>query len=124
MSVKTYTVTVGFTGTELDDDDKDAEVLKLLRQMKEVDGVESARRLVDENPPANNKSIGGFIIGALTAEIDTESASKVFTFLRERLSGKPIEIEVEANGKKLRVKANSSKELLAAVEAAEQFISA
>lgn len=124
MSVKTYTVRVSFSGVELDDDDRDIEASKLLRQMRDLDGVESAKRLVDENPPANNKSVGGFIVGALTAEINTESASKVFSFLKERLSGKPIEMEVEANGKKLRVKANSSKELLAAVEAAERFVSA
>ncbi|MEL7223265.1 MAG: hypothetical protein AAGL17_00030 [Cyanobacteria bacterium J06576_12] len=124
MSVKTYTVRVSFSGVELDDDDRDVEASKLLRQMRDLDGVESAKRLVDENPPANNKSVGGFIVGALTAEINTESASKVFSFFKERLSGKPIEMEVEANGKKLRVKANSSKELLAAVEAAERFVSA
>ena len=124
MSVKIYTVRVSFSGVELDDDDRDVEASKLLRQMRDLDGVESAKRLVDENPPANNKSVGGFIVGALTAEINTESASKVFSFLKERLSGQPIEMEVEANGKKLRVKANSPKELLAAVEAAERFVSA
>ena len=124
MSVKTYTVRVSFSGVELDDDDRDVEASKLLRQMRDLDGVESAKRFVDENPPANNNSVGGFIVGALTAEINTESASKVFSFFKERLSGKPIEMEVEANGKKLRVKANSSKELLAAVEAAERFVSA
>jgi len=38
------------------------------------------------------------------------------------LGNKSIELEVEANGKKLKVKASSREELLAAIQAAEEFV--
>jgi hypothetical protein len=43
-------------------------------------------------------------------------------FLGDRLSGKTIELEVEGNGKKLKVKASSREELQAAIAEAEKFI--
>jgi hypothetical protein len=43
--------------------------------------------------------------------------------LGERLSNKTIELEVEANGKRLRVSAATEAELHAAIKAAQDFIS-
>jgi hypothetical protein len=44
--------------------------------------------------------------------------------LGDRLGGKPIELSVEANGKKLTVKAHSRDELAAAIKAAQDFVKA
>jgi hypothetical protein len=44
-------------------------------------------------------------------------------FLGDRLGGKPIELSVEANGRKLTVKAHSREELEMAIKAAQDFIS-
>jgi hypothetical protein len=44
--------------------------------------------------------------------------------LWERLSGKPIELKVEAEGRKLEVTAYSQQELSAAIEAAKEFLAA
>jgi len=35
----------------------------------------------------------------------------------------PIEVEVETNGRKLKIKVNSQKDLLAAIETVQKFIS-
>jgi hypothetical protein len=43
-------------------------------------------------------------------------------FLGDRLGNKTIELEIEANGKKLKVKASSRQELEAAIEAAQKFV--
>ncbi len=40
------------------------------------------------------------------------------------LCNKTIELEVEVNGKKVKVKANGQKELTAAMESAQKFIAA
>jgi len=45
-------------------------------------------------------------------------------FLGDRLGGKPIELQVEDNGRKLSVKAHSREELEAAIKAAQAFITA
>lgn len=89
---------------------------------KEMDEVDQVNRVVDPNPPEGNKSVGGFLVGLLTAEVSVANAKKLLGFLGDRLSGKPIELEVEGNGKKLKVSAHSREELEAAIKAAQDFI--
>ncbi|MGB3654371.1 MAG: hypothetical protein WBA41_24615 [Rivularia sp. (in: cyanobacteria)] len=42
--------------------------------------------------------------------------------MSERLENKVIEVEAEANGKKIKVKAKNSQELQEAVKAVQEFI--
>ena len=56
------------------------------------------------------------------AEVNPENGKKLSGFLGDRLSGKTIELEVEGNGKKLKVKASSREELEMAIAQAEKFI--
>lgn len=68
--------------------------------------------------------MGGILVGLLTAQVNKENAQKLLGFLGDRLGNKPIELEVEDNGKKLKVKASSQAELMAAIEAAQKFLAA
>lgn len=115
-------LTVIFTDPSLSDEEKDGEVQKLLAQMKDLDEIEKVTRVRDPHPPVGNMAGGGFLVGLLNAEVNAENIKKVFRFLHERFIGKVIELEVEANGRRLKVKASSQTELLAAIEAAEKFI--
>lgn len=115
-------LTVAFVDLDLDDDERDAEVQKLLVQMRELDEVEAVERTYDPKPPAGNKALGGFLVGLLTAEVSSENVKKLFSFLSDRLSNRSIELEVEANGRKLKVKASNREELAVAIEAAQKFI--
>jgi hypothetical protein len=94
----------------------------LLNQMKDLEEIETVNQVLDPNPPEGNKTLGGFLVGLLTAEVNPGNAKKLFEFLSHRLSGKPIELEVEANGRKLKVKANSQADMVAAIEAVQKFI--
>jgi hypothetical protein len=94
----------------------------LFAEFKEVDEVEKVDCVRDPNPPEGNKALGGFLVGLLTAEVSAKNAKKLFGFLGDRLGGKPIELEVEANGKKLKVSAHSREELEAAIKAAQDFV--
>lgn len=118
----TVKVTIGFEDPTLNGDERDAEAQNLLNQLRDLDEVEQANRVLDPNPPAGNKALGGFLVGLLTAEVNAANAKKLMGFLGDRLSGKPIELAVEANGKKLTVKAYSQEELTAAIEAAQKFV--
>ncbi len=115
-------VTIAFNDPDLDTEEQDEEALNLLSQLRELDDVEKVDRVLDPNPPEGNKALGGFLVGLLTAEINAANAKAAFGFLKDRLSGKPIELEVEANGKKLKVSAHSREELEAAIRAAQDFI--
>jgi len=64
------------------------------------------------------------LVGLLTAQVSPVNAQKLMGFLGDRLGGKPIELSVEANGKKLTVKAHSREELEAAIKVAQDFVAA
>jgi hypothetical protein len=117
-------LTIAFTDPELDPEELDTQAQNLLAQLKDLDEVERVDRVVDPNPPAGSKAFGGFLLGMLTTQVNPANAQKLIGFLGDRLGGKPIELEVEANGKKLKVKASSQAELQAAIKAAQDFIAA
>ena len=114
-------ITVQFNDPNLDVEDRDEEARNLIAQVADMDGV-IVQRIVDPNPPGEGKGIGGFLAGFLTIEFYTKNAKSVFQFLGDRLLNKVIELEVEGNGKKLKVRASSQTELKIAVQQAQEFI--
>jgi hypothetical protein len=121
-TIPTVKLTILFTDRDLDEEEKEAEVQRLLTQMKQLDEIERVDRVHDANPPEGNKALGGFLVGLLSAEVSPANLKKLFGFLGDRLSGKTIELEVEANGRKLKVKASSREELIAEIAAAQEFV--
>jgi hypothetical protein len=122
LDISTIQLTVTFNDPDLDPEDREEEAQRLARQLSDFDEVETVKRVVDPHPPAGNKSVGGFLVGILTTKIDSDGAKKVLGFLNERLMNKSIELEVEANGRRLKVVARSRLELEAAIQAAQKFI--
>lgn len=115
-------LTIAFADLDLDAEERDEQAQQLMSELKQMDEVETVDRVLDPNPPEGNKAIGGFLVGLLMAEVNVANAKNLMGFLGDRLSGKTIELEVEGNGKKLKVKANSREELKAAIAEAERFI--
>ncbi|MFN6559332.1 MAG: hypothetical protein RMY28_005940 [Nostoc sp. ChiSLP01] len=112
---------IAFTNPDLDAEEKDKEARNLLREIKELD-VESAELVKVTDIPERGKPLVGFLWGVLQAEVSLANFKKLLGFLGDRLGNKTIELEVEANGKKLKVKASSREELTAAIEQAQKFI--
>jgi len=124
MAEETVMLTIAFNDPELDSEELEAQAQNLLAQMRDLDEVETVDRVLDPNPPVGNKAVGAILVGLLTAQVNKENAQKVMAFLGDRLGNKTIELEVEANGKKLKVKASSREELEAAIAAAQKFAAA
>ena len=124
MVDKTVKFVVNFIDPALNAEERDDEAHRLLNQLRDMDEVESVDRVLDPNPPEGNKALGAWLAGILMAEVNAGNVKAVFGFLSDRLGGKPIEVEVEANGKKLKVKAHSREELTAAIEAVQKFVAA
>ncbi|MBD1917707.1 MULTISPECIES: hypothetical protein [Cyanophyceae] len=117
-------VTLRFTDPSLGLDEQDLEVQKLLPQLAQLarsGDIEQSGRVLDPNPPEKSKGFG-FLLGLLQAEVSAANFKGLSQFLGERLLGKTIEMEVEANGKKLKLKASSQAELSAALKVAQEFI--
>jgi hypothetical protein len=124
MTAATVKFTIAFDDPDLDDEEKDEQVQRLIDDLEEMDEVDTVGRVLDPNPPEGNKAIGGVLAGLLMTQVSVANALKLLVFLGDRLGGKPIELEVEANGKKLKVKAHSREELEAAIKAAQAFVAA
>ncbi|HEY9901522.1 MAG TPA: hypothetical protein V6D43_03685 [Candidatus Sericytochromatia bacterium] len=118
-------VTIDLRNSEPDLAPEELEALtqRLFQQMGGLDEVTRVDRIPEANPPEGSKPLSAaFLIGLLTAEVNAKNIKALLEFIWERLSGKPIELKVEANGKKLEVKAYSQQELSAAIEAAQAFL--
>lgn len=126
MAEDNVKLTIAFSDPDLDSEEREAQVQNLLPQMRDwmrdLDEAGTVDRVLDSNPPEGNKAIGGMLVGLLMAEVSVANFKKLGAFLGDRLGGKVIELEVEANGKKLKVKANSREELGAAIDAAQKFV--
>lgn len=118
-------VTISLSDPSLDDEELQAEVDKLLPQIREVDGVEDVNLVPVAEVPQGSKSLGGFLIGLLMAEVNPANIKALFTFLSERLAGKPIEMSLKAaDGRELNIKANSKAEFDYAYQKAQEFLKA
>jgi hypothetical protein len=115
-------VTIEFNNPDLEPEERDKQVQRLIAELRDLDDVETVERVVDSNLSEGTKSIGGFLVGRLTAEVKVDNFKKLFGFLKDRLGGKLIEFTVEANGKKLTAKASSREELDYAIAKANDFI--
>lgn len=123
ISTSNITLTIGFNKKLLDPEECDQEALRLISELRNLNEIEKVDLVTELNPLELSKSIGSFVIGLLTAEVSPKNVDSIFRFLSNRLSGKPIELEVEKDGKKLKVIANNREELKAAIKAAQDFIS-
>ena len=112
-------VTIGFVDEDWDPEERETAAQNLLRSLQDLDEVEVGR--VPEVAPDGSKGLG-FITGWVMTQVNQENGKKLLGFLGDRLSGKTIELEVEGNGKKLKVKASSREELQLAIVEAEKFI--
>ncbi|MFY7885689.1 MAG: hypothetical protein ACOVOV_12705 [Dolichospermum sp.] len=112
--------TITLANPDLDAEEQERETRNLLRDINDLD-VESAGLVEVAEIPEGGKSVGGFLVGALQAEVTISNCYKLLAWLGS-LRNKSIELEVEVNGKKVKVKANGQKELTAALELAQKFI--
>lgn len=115
-------LTIAIQDSDLEAEELERLTQNLLQEIQEIDEVEDARLVESKEIPTGAKSLGGSLLGVLQAEVSFANFKKLVEFIKNRLSGKVIELEVEANGKKLKVKASSEQGLIAAVEQAQKFV--
>ena len=122
MAIDTIKLNIHFADPDLDAEELDEASRRLLAQLKDLDEVESVERAIDLNPPAGNKTIGGFLPGIIRTEVKPRNLQPFFNFLEKRPSYSPIEIEVEIGERKVKVKANSREDLEAASAIIQQMM--
>jgi hypothetical protein len=124
-STSNIQVTISLSDPGLDDEELQAEVENLLRQVREADGVEQANLVTVEKAPPGSKSLGGFLLGMLTVEVNPKNIKALFGFLSDRLGGKPIEMTLKTpDGREISVKASSQAEFEFVMQKAQEFLKA
>jgi hypothetical protein len=107
----------------MEDGELQEKIENLLQDIRQEVEVEPSTGLIPiEISEKGTKSLGGFLLGVLMAEVNAANIKSFLRFLSDRLLGKTIEMEVTANGKTLKVKASSTVELNEAIKAAQEFI--
>lgn len=116
-------LTINFNDPDLEAEEREEEVQKLLNQLQGMDEVESVNRVLDPNPPEGNKALGGFLVGLLYAEVNPTNIKRLMGFLGDRLGNKPIEMTLKApDGRELSVKASSQAEFAFLMQQAQDFL--
>ena len=80
---------------ELDDDKRQKDAKKLLRELRDLDEVEKVDRTEDLNPEEGSKPGFATLIGVLTAEVSIKNIKYFLGFLVDRLGDKPIKVNIK-----------------------------
>ncbi|KST64278.1 hypothetical protein [Mastigocoleus testarum] len=115
-------IMISWSEDGLEDKELQAQTQKLIPEIKEVDGVETVNLVTVAEAPLGSKVFGPFSLGRLKTMVDPAKIKVLFEFVGDRMNGKAIELDVEANYKKLKLKVENEEELVTAIETAQKFI--
>lgn len=124
VEATSLSVLLTYSDPELDDDEREQLAERLFHQLGAGDSDLGTWRRVTVEPPAGTKSITTQVVGALAAVLSAASLKSFFTYLGERLRGREISIELEVNGKKIKLVARNQDDLIVAYNAAAALLAA
>lgn len=116
-------ITLTFQAPELDNEDLQAEVERILPQIREIEGVEQADLIAVELPPDGSKAGGGFVLGALKFVADNSKIIQGLLGLSNTLLGnKTLKMTVKAtDGSEFSGEAKNREDLEYLLQQAEVF---
>lgn len=92
------------TSRELPEAQQEALTQTLLKDLRRVDVVETVERVPEADVPEGSMGVGAWLWGVLKAEIPGDGIKVALTEVFARLPGKPIDILVERDGRKIEIK--------------------
>jgi len=121
----TVQFTIDLTDTGLEDEELNRLTVTLLQQMKDSDEFEKVNRVAveDEDMPKGAKSLGGFLLGILTAEVNAKNTKAALSWLRDRLGRKPLKLGVKKpNGTEINLEASRREDVELLIQKAQEFL--
>lgn len=113
------------TTTGLEEEELNRLTITLLQQMKDSDEFEKVNRVAveDEDIPKDAKSIEGFIVGILMAEVNSQNIISAISWVQRRLSGKTLKFTVKTpQGTEISLEGRTLKDIEALMQEAEKFL--
>ena len=115
MSSENIQLTITLSDRKLEDTELQKDTENILSEIKEIDGVQKADLMPIETAKPGAKSIGGFLVGIITAEINIENTKGLVRYLGDRLYGKTIKMKITAKGNgqgvEVEIEGRNAKEL-------------
>lgn len=119
----TVTVTIDLTSIETGLEAEELEILtcNLASELDEL--VEEVHLVRQSDVPAGSKpGLAAFLIGVLQTEVSVNNLKNLMNCLGERFYGRPLKLEVCANGKSFKLEYCNQQQLQDAILAVEQLI--
>jgi hypothetical protein len=115
-------LTIGLIDDKLDDEEKDTLARRILAEMRKLDEIEQLGLAVKPEQDLDAKSgILETLIGVLTMDISLDNLREVFGCLN-RFSDQTIELEVESEDRRIKIKVRDQSGLEKAFELAQEFL--
>ncbi len=124
MSAENIQLTIALSDSQLTDERLQTETEYILSEIKEFDGVQKADLMPIETAEPGSKSIGGFLIGIITAEINAKNLKALVGYLGDSLYGKTIKIKAEGNGRKIDIQVSNLEDLNKVLTEVDNFLKA
>lgn len=122
MADNNLKITVILDNPDLGEEDLQEAVQMLQTEISEVQGVAEAELIPITEAPPNSKGIGGFLLGQLQALVTAKHLKTLASFLSKNLQGNKVKIQVEGNGKKLKLELNRPEDIDVIMPKVEEFI--
>ncbi|NES67732.1 MAG: hypothetical protein F6K24_22070 [Okeania sp. SIO2D1] len=124
MSLENIQLTISLSDSKLEEDKLEEDTRYILSEIEKFDGVQKADLMSIETAEPHAKSIGGFLVGILSAEINAKNLKALVGYLGDRLSGKTVKIKAEANGRKIDIEVGNLEDLNKALAEVDNFLNA
>ena len=122
MSESNILVKITISDPELNESQLQQATQYLQAEIKGVYGVLEVNQTPVSEVEAGAKSIGGFLINVLTAEVSLQNLKTLVKHLGYRTFGRTYEIEVEGNGRKLKAKFRRPEDLETILPKLDKFL--
>ena len=121
--MSTVKIILNFTQPNADDAELDGFTRRLQDELRGMDEVEQAVPVRCDEAPPGSKAIGDSVLGVLQVVFNPKNVAGVLGYLGQRLVSKPVlELEIEANGKKLKLKTSADQDVRKILLAAQAFV--
>ena len=122
MSLENIQLTITLSDPKLDEERLQTDTENILSEIEGFDGVQKADLISIETAEPNAKSIGGFLVGILTAEINAKNLKALVRYLVNRRPEKTFKIKAEGNGRKIDIEVGNLEDLKKALAEVDDFL--
>ncbi|NES90009.1 MULTISPECIES: hypothetical protein [Okeania] len=124
MWLENIQLTITLSDQQLEEEQLQTDTENMLSEIQEFDGVQKADLIPIETAEPISKSIGGFLVGILTAEINAKNLKALVGYLGDRLYGKTMKIKAEGNGRKIDIEVRNLEDLNKVLREVDNFLNA